>query len=178
LNEIPNRSKFVTGLAWVFIVTTGFTTFMSLLQGVVLFAIFPMGQMNDLLGQVDAAEIPGVLHFLFSHIGFVFFLSLLMSATTFAGSVGLLKRQNWARIFFIWMLGLGIFWTVVSVPAIFFIPSGMSPEVDEVFGGSFRMMMTLVKVLCFLLALAHCALFGWIIWKLMTPTIKAEFRVA
>ena len=178
MNENTNRSKFVTALAWVFIATAGFTTFMSLLQTFVLLALFPMDDMNETLRQAGGAEIPLVFRFLFAHVQLVFFVSILLSATTLVSSVGLLKRQNWARIFFVWMLGLGIFWTLISIPAIFLIPSGIPPELDDAFGDRFQTMLNLVKGFSFLLALAHCALFGWIIKKLISPKIKSEFGLA
>ncbi len=171
-----DRSSFVTRLAWLFIVPAGFMTFTSLVQMVVAFGMFSGGELRELMGYLPGASMPGPFKMLTSHMHIFFVASLVVPALALAASVGLLKRKNWARIVFIVVLCLGIGWNVLGIILFFTV----FPLVRELVGGevpdAFETIFHAVQVSVLLLTVATAVLFGWIIRKLVSPAIRAEFR--
>jgi hypothetical protein len=99
-----------------------------------------------------------------------------MSLTTLISSIGLLKRKNWARVVFIFIMALGIVWNIFALVMQHFMfdsmPTDMPPEaVDPQFGP----MMLVMKVVTYIMAIGISALFAWIIKKLVSQDIKTEF---
>ena len=164
------RSTFINVLAWLFILGAGFSTLISLLQNVMLHRMFPAGRVTEAVNS-STDQIPSDIAFLFNHIELLFFIFLLLSITSFISAIALLKRKNWARIAFIIFMALGILWNVIGVSLQFsmsnMIPAGAPTEMESV--------MTHMKIASLVMALAFSALFAWIIKKLLSTPIKAEF---
>jgi len=175
------RSTFVTVLAWIFIVLSGFATFVSLMQNVMVFSIFQAPEFTDAMDKANRAPNAPPFAAFFTRYFFVFFVFIfLMSAATLASSIGLLWRRNWARIVFIVLMAFGIFWNLVGLAitgAIMWfmpgIPTGIHPA-----AATFAWMMGAMMVFNVVIALGFCALFFWIIRRLRSPEIRAEFGVA
>lgn len=174
------RSSFVTVLAWVFLVITGFATFISVLQNIMITFFFPMAEMEASMHTAKGSEnLPAFAQFMFSHMQYFFVAFLLLSATMFTSSVALLKRKNWARIAFIIFLAFGIAWNIGSLflQSAFFssmpqMPSDAPPE----FRAQFESMATVMLVAMSLFAIAFSVLFAWLIKRLVSPSIRAEFQ--
>lgn len=172
------KSTFVTVLAWIFIVGAGFTTFISILQNIMINLMFPVEKMNEAFNDPTTQEhIPLLFRFLFSNIRIFFFSFLAVSATTFTSAIGLLKRKNWARIIFIVLMSLGILWNIAGVIMQFsMFPSMPIPEeAPDQFTTQFTTMITIVKIFTIVMAVGVSILFGWIIKKLASDKIKSEF---
>jgi len=170
----------VTVVAWIFIVLTGFTTFISLLQNAML-AFMPQDLFNQALRDSTFTHaMPSGTRFMFAHLRLFVFLVLIVGAATLISSIGLLRRRNWARLLFIALLGLGI---VYSIAALFLQQSMMSSfnallPTDSALGRTgqdFRHMMGAMRVVMFVFAIGFAGLFGWIIAKLLSPPIRKEF---
>lgn len=176
------RSDFVTVLAWIFIALTGFATFISLLQNIMISLFFPLDKIPQALQSPEAQEqIPSIFRFLFMNIRLFFLAFLVVSATTLAVAIGLLRRKNWARLAFIGLMALAIFWNLASivVQQLMFNHFPQIPHAaDPAFAQNFSRMMTIMKFATAVLALGLSALFGWIIKKLISPGIRAEFLKA
>ena len=91
MSQTTARSTFVTVLAWIFIVGGGFTTFISVLQNVMLTFFFPVDQMQTAKG---AENMPALALFMLNHMRLFFAAFLILSLTVFVSSIGLLKRKN------------------------------------------------------------------------------------
>ena len=171
----PLRSTFVTVLAWIFIVLAGFSTFISILQNIMITLMFPMEEMQAGLNGPEAREnMPAFFYFMFSNIRLFFFGFLVVTSTTLIASIGLLMRKNWARMLFIGVMSLGIVWNIVGVVLQQFMMSSML-DMPNVPGPDFEIFIIVIRVFTFLMALGMSILFGWIIKRLLSPAIKQEF---
>ena len=176
LEPEANRSSFVTALAWVFIAFSGFSTFIAIAQNIMIGFMYVPSQFNNFSNAPDAEDMPVFFRFMISNIRFFFLASFIASSTILVSSIGLLKRKNWGRILFMMIMGLGIAWTVFG----FFMQFAMFPQImhdipDSAEAERFRMMITTMRVFMLVFAAAVCGLFGWIIKKLSSETIKSEF---
>jgi len=106
--------------------------------------------------------------------------ALIVSASTLCASIGLLLRHEWARIAFIGILVLGILWNIGGIVLQQWLMSSMldfqnvrapPPELAATMQG----MMIAIRVFSALFAIGVSVLFGWIIQKLRSPEIAAEF---
>jgi len=173
------RSDFVTVLAWISIALTGFATFISLIQNIMISFFFPLDIIPQALQSPEAQQqIPHVFRILFMNIRLVFLSFLVVSLMTLVTAIGLLRRKNWARIVFISLMALGIFWNLASI-IVQQLMLNHIPQVplaaDTAFEQNFTRMMTIMKFATFVLALGLSVLFGWIIKKLTSPDIRSEF---
>ena len=105
-------SSFVTVVAWIFIAFGGLTTFISLLQNVVINTVFPTEQFR---AAQSGVPMPAAFAWIFDHVRLFFFLFLVVSATTLISAIGLLRRRNWARRAFVGILALGIAWNLIEI---------------------------------------------------------------
>jgi uncharacterized membrane protein len=174
------RSTFVTVVAWIFIVLSGFAACISLLQNVIL-GLMPRDAFKSLQQDTMFAHtVPSGPRFMLAHVQLVVFVMLVVCLITLASSIGLLRRRNWARLLFIGLLGLGILYNVASV---FMQDSMMSSfntsfPTDSAFGQTrqqFTQMMQAFKAASLIFTVGLTALFAWIIAKLLSRSVRDEF---
>jgi hypothetical protein len=173
------RSTFVTVLAWIFIVLSGFSTIMSIFQYVIMSFVFPFARMQ---ASVDAARarggIPPGAEFMIGNMRLLIGSFVLLSAIMLVASIGLLKRRNWARRAFIALMALGILWNIggLFLQRLMFSSMPMGPgNAPPEFRAQFESMMTAMQIASAIFAIAFCVLFGWIIWRLMSADVRREF---
>ncbi len=171
MNE--NKSTFVTVVAWIFIVLSGYAVAISLLQNVMVHVMFKSEQFPDM-----PHEMPFGASFVFSNMQLIVFAVFLILVMTLIASIGLLKRKNWARLTFIVFLSLGILWSLgaIVLQAVFFstmpeMPRG--PRAED-----FDTMLTVMRWFMFIFGVGIAALFGWIIKRLTSESVKREFNAA
>jgi hypothetical protein len=180
MSATTNRSSFVTVLAWIFIVLSGFTTAISILQNIMVWTMFRQPEIANAMANPP----PGAPPFMAAMLGYFpwFFLAfLLVSATTLASSIGLLKRMNWARVVFIVLMFLGIAWNLLGLFGQFamakfvqaqFTAMPKSPDMPD-----FQVFMNAIMVVNAIFAVGFSVLFGWIAKRLASREIRAEFGV-
>ena len=174
------RSGFVTGVAWTFIGLAGFATLTAVMQNVMLsFMLSPQelrGPMHEAQG---ADHLPAFARFMFAHPRMIFGAFLALSAITLVSAVGLLKRQNWARLVFIGIMVLGIVWNLGSLILPFYMFSAFVPPMPEStpqdFRESFEMTWKVMIAFTVVIALGFAGLFAWIVKRLVSQDIKREF---
>lgn len=175
--ENKQQSTFVTVLAWIFIVISGFSTFMAILQNIMLFFFFPRDAFNQ---QMSAAqfpdEIPTLFKIMFSHFDLFFVGFLVLSSVTFISAIALLKRKNWARIMFIVLMIIGIAWNVGGAILQYFwfhtLPEMAGNQVPQ----EFETMQNVTFGVGIVMAVAFTIFFCWIIKKLSSQSIVTEFN--
>ena len=162
------QSTFVTVLAWLTIVDSGFVTVVSLEQNVAIPFLMPATITNSpYRGAFLAAQA-----FFFGFFCFVAFM-------TYAG-YALLKRRNWARRLFIGVCGLGIAWGILCIVMFAFgfgvgrFPTPGALGAPRGMDSGFKAMEVMTSILC----LGLCVLFGWVIRRLQSPSVRAEFGQA
>ena len=176
---MPQRSTFVTVLAWIFIVMAAFATLISLMQNVMVFFMFHGWGMDRAVDDVSRMpNAPPFIGVFARYFYLVFVLFFVLSASTLASAIGLLYRRNWARIVFIVVMGFGIFWNLAGLALGAFMLTVVNGfPMHAVHGAPFALSTMVVVVMAFNVAisLAVSALFLWIILKLRSPEIRAEF---
>ena len=165
-----NRSTFVTVVAWIFIIGSGLASLMSLMQNIMIHVMFNKDKFSQL-----PEDMPAGAAFMFGNFQLIFLTFLLISIMVLVSSIGLLKRKNWARLVFIFILSLGILWSLASLilQAVFFstMPEmTQGPEFEE-----FKTIQTLMQWFTAIISIGFAVLFGWIIKRLMSGTVKQEF---
>jgi hypothetical protein len=99
----PERSTFVTALAWIIILlSVGFL----LLSGIqlLILAAMPPEALDMVAGQPGFEEAPWIYRTLMSNLQLLLFLNFVWIAMWLAGGLGLRKRSEWARALVSWML--------------------------------------------------------------------------
>jgi hypothetical protein len=165
-----NKSTFVTVVAWIFIVGSGFTTLVSLMQNVMFHVMFKKEEFSQ-----ATQDMPPTASFMFENMQLIVMAFLLVCIVMLASSIGLLKRKNWARLVFIVLLSLGIAWSLGSIllqtlflSSIPEVPQG--PQFEE-----FQTMRLIMQWFTAIIGIGVTVLFAWIIKKLISGPIKQEF---
>ncbi len=169
------RSTFVTVVAWVFIILTGFQTVIGIFDSILL----STGTFKDVQSMVRDPEalknIPSVMRFIMQHIQIVVIVFLLIAVIMLAASIGLFYRRNWARIVFMGMLAAGILWTLSqTVYQSVFMERMMSGSHMQT-TADLQHTFAVFRIVLWIIVLGVCALFAWIIKRLASKDIRQEF---
>jgi len=169
---MQQRSTFVTVVGWIFVALSGLGALQFL---VILFTpmdaqLFTEAQQMQPAGapQMDPAAMASMMHS-------VFIFMFCLAAWVLLSSIGLVMRKGWARISFIVILGIGIFFNLLYV---LIGLAGRSMPLDQVAGadpaagGMVHAIMGAMAVLGAVFAI----LFAWIIYRLTRPATAKEFE--
>ena len=135
-------------------------------------------EIRSALDSEALSQLPAAIRYALEHLGAISFAFLLGSLVTLVFSIGLLKRKEWGRQGVVALLVVAIvqqlvlFWIQVSVVGEAGAPAGLA-EVPQEIGG----VLLLMEVLGGVLTLLQVGVCAWMIWKLRTPAIRAEFEV-
>lgn len=169
------QSNFVSVVAWIFIVLSGFATIISLMQNVMVNTVFPPQALQTPTGK-DAENMPMFAAFMFANLRLVVFGFFVVCASTFVCSVALLKRKNWARIAFICLLGFGIVWNLGGLAIQYFVlDSFPKPGMPSDAMAGMEIMFRVMMIVTTIIAVAISGLFVWIIVKLNSESVRREF---
>ncbi|NOY16785.1 MAG: hypothetical protein GXP23_07640 [Gammaproteobacteria bacterium] len=177
MDNDTNKSNFVSVLAWIFIVLTGFGTVITLFQNIMIRIMFSGERMKEALSQAENTEnMPEYATFMFSNFNTFFLLIFFLSLFLFITSIALLKRKNWARVSFIGFMALGIVWNIVGL----YLQANIMPDLSSVQGSEvsakFESMMNLMRIVTYIFAIGLSILYIWIIKKLLSKNILEEFK--
>jgi hypothetical protein len=167
----PPQSTFVTVLAWILVVFGAFGVLSALMQNVMINFMVPQ--------MIAAQQKSGLTSPAFPVTGFrVVGVAFLVVASFIAYSAyALLKRRNWARRIFVVLFCLGIIANClfalgfgVGFQFAHFPTSGQQ-AMPPGMGAAFRVMTIMMAIF----AAAIAALFVWLVRRLRSPLVKAEF---
>jgi hypothetical protein len=169
-------STFVTVLAWLGIIYHGVMLLVGGLEAAVFWQYFSdPAALRSLMPTPEATSMPMDTLWLGSRMfAFLFAGILAWAVVGLVASVGLLKRRNWGRITTIGLLALGIAWMALML--VWQGGMGSMPMPSQVEGmpdmsGFFRTMRILMAVLSVVFGVGY----GWLIAKLVSKPIRAEF---
>lgn len=185
MNAIPAaapRSTFVNVVGWIFLVFSGLGVLVGILQNIMVHTVFPPGIFEQIASEPPSPGMPAITLWLFGNFKLLFALMLLMSTVHFVAALGLLRRWNWARLLFIGLMVLGI---VSNLGGLAFQGVMMS-HMHDTFSGlhqarpehmpDLRWLLIGIGVFSVAMALAFSALYAWIIKRLLSAPVVAEFR--
>jgi len=166
------KSSFINTFAWISIVFSGFGIFIGILQNIMMQTVMQDTQFKQLNGEEN---IPPMLGVMFENFDLLVLGTFIITILTFIASIGLLKRKNWARLFFIVLFGLGIVWSLVGAYMQYDLMNSMNVggEIPEDFATMKNTMMMVNGAI----TIAFIALYVYIIKRLHSEQIKSEFLV-
>jgi hypothetical protein len=170
ISRSPARqSLFVTVLGWILVVLSGMASVMGLFQNIFIFLAMRHAEIREASRAIRGPEgAPVVVRWAFQYMDWFFLAALVVSLTTLSASIGLLRRRNWARRLLMGLFGLGILYQAFGVAFLALYPFGdVHPEMAGMFLG--------IRVMTVAMAVIVSVLFGWLIHKLASPGIRAEF---
>lgn len=183
MNAIPApRSTFVNVVAWVFLAFSGLGVLVGLLQNLMIHTVFPADVFEQIAAQQPEPGMPPYVQWIFGHFKLVFALALLWSMVHFVAALGLLRRWGWARWLFIGLMAFGIVSSLGGLVLQASMMSGMYEQFSMLHDARPGEMPNLgpffigIGVMSALMSMAFCALYGWIIKRLLSPAVAAEFR--
>ncbi len=114
---------------------------------------------------------------MFANLRLVVFGFFVVCASTFACSIALLKRRNWARIAFICLLAFGIVWNLGGLAIQYFVFGAFpKPNIPSNAMAGMETMFRVMMIVTTIIAIAISGLFVWIIVKLNSEPVRREFR--
>lgn len=171
--ESPIRSTFVTVVAWIFIVLSGFVSLIAILQNVMIQLVFPRDDLSEKLRNSPAADnMSAFEYFMLTSMEWVFAGFLILALISFVSAVGFLKRRNWARRVFIAVLSLGV---LANLASVVLLVTMADPSAQQNLPADFATMRIAIQVFNGLIGLAIVGIFGWLVRRLMSQQVKAEF---
>lgn len=173
------RSSFVTTLAWLLIVPSALGVLITTLQNVMITTVMPMDQMMFPSGP-EAEQIPEVALFMMEHMRAVMVAFWLLTVLALASGIGLLKRKEWARLAVIALLVLNIVMNLggLYVQQSFLSSIPVAADTPPEFREQFESMASTMWTVSIAMALGFSAVSAWLIWRLSSESIRAEFAAA
>jgi hypothetical protein len=169
-------------LAWLGICFAGLASVLGIVQNL-LFAGLSRGWYGyaELRSSTVAPDTTGSAPgYSLLHARILFALFLVMPLLGLIASVGLLQRRNWARLVFMALLTLGIGYDLMSLaalmkahpalPILTNMPAGFAPDFATIF--------RIARIVGTLLTLASGTLFAWLLYRLQSHPVRAEFAPA
>ena len=173
-----SRSSFVTALAWVLIAVSGFGTFLSSMQAVMLTFFFPSEHFwSNAPAPHGIENIPPFMQFSSSEVRYFFCAYWLLTALTLVSSIGLLHRKNWARLIVVGIFGLGVIWNLggIWLQWQMFSPTQFRVLAPAEWTQQMETMIVALRVGTTIFAVAIAALLGWLIKRLVSLPVRREF---
>ena len=137
-----------------------------------------LGQMLLMPMMIDTfasnPDVAGMLGFMRAMFWSMAITGLLMSAFVTWASWSLIQRKNWARIAFMVMSALSAVGSVLFVPLFLFAAFATDTSELQGMGGMVQAMQTTMAVL----ALVNLGVSVWVLVRLASEPIRAEFGVA
>ncbi len=174
----PARSRFITVLAWSFIVLGGLSSLVSLLQLYLVYAFTPLQELKvSFASSAEFQSLPLAISFVVMHIELLFSLLLLLSVFSLVTGIGLLQRKNWARLCFIALMLIAIAWNCINLALSYTVMSQLSASSAGLsnLATSVEAIQNIVMLAGVVFNLAFSASFAWLAWRVCRPAIKAEF---
>jgi hypothetical protein len=166
------KSTFVTVFAWLMIIFNGFGLFMSIIQNIIFAFLFKSHEFNTLSDEMG--DIPeGLPAFFFNHIQLLIPLFGVFILFAFISSIALLKRKEWARKAFLFLLGFGILYIIAGTVFQFIFMRSIFSGIE--LPSEFNFISLFFIIIMIIFSLGFIILFGWLFRKLSADKIKEEF---
>ena len=173
--EPRTKSTFVTVIGVIFIILAALSLF-GILAQTVIFNFLPQSSeiSQRMQEQMDNGTMPAFQRFLLTYKVPLMIFSLVFAIIQMIAAIGLLMRQNWARIVFIIVMSVLIALRILSIGTMFFAMPQLpnSPQSSATFLTTF---MIVIRLTTFLFAIGLSILYAWIISKLLSQKIRMEF---
>lgn len=179
ISTSPRPSQLVTVAAKISIVLGIVGTLYGVCQAALITLVMGRGWLQQVLTRVHGEEMPPAATWLLTHLPAIGWALAAGSGAFLLVAFGLLKRREWARWGFIAFMVLGALWNFAGVWLTVHVFDWLQtmplfadlPEMQA----ELAQMRWVSLATSLVTATAFAALHGWIVWKLSTPAIRAEF---
>jgi hypothetical protein len=142
--------------------------------------VFPADQMpSATTATKDFEEMPAFFRFMIQNVQWFFAGFWSLCVVTLVAAIGLLRRKNWARLVFIVLMALGVVWNLGGIwmqeQMMSSFPKFPSDAPAD-FEAHFETVMTVMRYAMGVFAIGISLLFAWIIKRLVSRPIRAEFN--
>ena len=172
--NVGSRSRFVTCIAWLFVVLGAFACAWATIQNATQSSwVAELG--------IDKSGLPWLSGMLVRYLPWVLSCAAALSLATLACAIGLLRRVEWARRIFIGLLGvamvfdLGSLWLQQEFVQMFVQSAFGQAPLPHHAAALFDGMVTTARVLAGLVTLVAGVVLAGIIRRLMSPAVRQEF---
>lgn len=175
---MEQKSTFVTVVAWIFIVLSGFGVLM-LVMDTAIFWTFPFDRIMEQTATLNPHQPQLPAEVMTAIVRWVLVVMLLIQVWVLASSIGLLQRKNWARISFIVLMVIGLVWNglyllfgILGTVGIHFVGNmATAPGMPgmQAFMQTFMVMFVIFDIVMLVLL-------GWLLKKLVSENIRKEFE--
>lgn len=170
----PSRSTFVTVLGWILIALSALALLTSVGRGVWL----EVATQEVLAAQPRDMQVPGqLISGLFRGVSL---LNVVLTASLTYAAYAFLARRNWARRTFVVLFAIGLAGNVLTVllfGTMFGFAGAAVSQVESPLG-QIGSLFAAMFVFWAVFAIGFAVLFGWLIKRLRSPAVKAEFGSA
>ena len=166
------KSSFINTFAWISIVFSGFGIFIGILQNIMMQTVMQDTQFKQLNGEEN---IPPMLGVMFENFDLLVLGTFIITILTFIASIGLLKRKNWARLFFIALFIGSVIWSIVGGFIQFSMMDTLPNAIPDDVPAEFQNMQNMMKLVMGAITVVMIALYLYLIKKLSSNEIKEEF---
>jgi len=169
-------SRFISVISGILIVVAVAAMLMATLQYELIQTRVSFEDIQLYLDSPRGQRLPDIVRFYHNNLLLMAQVALFVSAFTLFNAVGLLKRKNWARLYFMLFFLAGIAWCVGGM----LMYEAMVPDALQV-GGSLRestsvVILHIFRVVSYAVSSGFIILFLWLIRKLSLSEIRKEFR--
>ncbi|MDL2270013.1 hypothetical protein LJC41_08640 [Desulfosarcina sp. OttesenSCG-928-G17] len=169
----PQRSPFVTAVAWVLIIFSGFFILMTLLQIILMYVL----SNTALLSELMPLDVPVRNTFIYIALWIMVVVFSLVAVTSLVSAIGLLKQKNWARLVVMASMAcgavLGFFLFIIHLVMIVVMQKDFmsSPDIPGV-----GLLLTSATLAGIFFSFGLTVACGWAAKRLMSGEIIAGFH--
>ena len=167
------QSTFINVLAWISIIVSGFGVLIGIMQNIMVQSMMKNIPSEEMMGKEE--HMPPMMGVMFENFELLVMGTLVVNIIVFIVAIGLLKRKNWARLFFIVLLIGGIVWTLFGVTQFFFMSSMGMETIPQDIPAEFESMQNNMKIMMGTMFALMIALYLYLIKRLSSDEIKEEF---
>lgn len=173
------QTSFVTGLAWSFIGLAGVSLLLAAIQYVLIARVLPMDVMREmLLDMIKLNLLPPLVMAVFDNMPGIAVVMAAASLLTLLISIGLLRRHNWARLAFAWMMIAAAALHIAGAFLPLYLLRDFSPASDAIppeFNRIAAALKNIFTIMSIVMSIAFAGVFGWMAKRLMSADIRREF---
>jgi len=172
-------TSFVTGLAWSFIGLAAVSLLLAVIQYVLVARVLPMNDIRAaLLDAIKMNLLPPLAMMVFENMRGIAVALAGASLLTLLISIGLLHRQNWARLAFAWMMIAAVALHIAGAVFPLYLLRDFSPAADAIppeLQGIAAFLKNMLTVISIAMGIAFAGAFGWLAQRMLSSDVKREF---
>jgi hypothetical protein len=175
----PQPVPFVSGLAWSFIGLSGLSMILALIPAILLAFVVPLEPLRASVAEaVGFKLLPPLAMAAVDYLPTLFMVLFAGSLLTFVVSIALLKRKNWARIAFTWIMIVTAAIHLAGLALPFYLRHDFFAAVTNLppdLRGMGTTVAVMLAVTSSVIGIAFAGFFSWVAKRLFSADIRQEF---